>query len=160
MSLLDPIFNPLLEFNPLLIVLIISAIVCFIITIIYKLTTNQDLMKQLKEETKEFQKEMKELKEDPKKMMEVQKKAMKTNMRYMKHSMRSTLITFIPIILIFGWMNANIAYEPITPNQEFTVSVSLEKGVQGNVEIIAPEGIRVLTNTTKIVVDNEATWLL
>ena len=121
-GLLNPVFGPLLNLSPFWVVTIISALVSLIITVIYKFSTNQNLMKQLKDEMKELQKEMKELKNDPKKMMEVQTKAMQTNSKYMMQSMKSTLITFIPIILIFGWMNANIAYEPILPGQEFTIN--------------------------------------
>jgi uncharacterized membrane protein (DUF106 family) len=160
MSFLDPVFRPLLGLDPLFIVIIISAIITVLITTIYKFTTNQNLMKQLKGEMKEFQKEMKELKDDPKKMMEVNKKAMQTNMKYMSHSMRSTLITFIPIILIFGWMNANIAYEPIQPNQEFTVEALFAKGTDGTIELIVPKGISSLGEAEKDLKDNKATWTL
>jgi len=160
MSFLDPIFRPLLELDPLFIVLIISAIITVLITVIYKFTTNQNLMKELKDEMKEFQKEMKELKEDPKKMMEVQKKSMKTNMKYMSHSMRSTLITFIPIILIFGWMNANIAYEPIKANEEFTIDALFAKNTQGTIEITVPKGITLLGDAEKDIQDDKASWTL
>ncbi len=158
MSFLDPILRPLLELNILSIVFIISTIITVLITVIYKLTTNQNLMKELKDEMKEFQKEMKELKEDPKKMMEVQKKSMQTNMKYMSHSMRSTLITFIPIILIFGWMNANIAYEPIKANEEFTIDAIFEKNTVGSIEIVVPAGITLLGDAEKEIQDNKATW--
>jgi uncharacterized membrane protein (DUF106 family) len=160
MSFLDPVFSPLLVLNPLIIVLIISAIITVLITVIYKFTTNQNLMKELKDEMKEFQKEMKELKDDPKKMMEVNKKAMQTNMKYMSHSMRSTLITFIPIILIFGWMNANIAYEPIRPNEEFTVDALFAKDTVGSTTLEVPEGITLEGTTEKNVTDDAATWTL
>jgi len=122
-GILSPIFDPLLKLPMLWVIVIMSFLITFLITLIYKFTTNQSLMKDLKNEMKELQKEMKELKSEPQKMMAVQKKAMQSNMKYMSHSMRSMLFTFIPIILIFGWMNANLAYEPIVPNQEFTTSV-------------------------------------
>lgn len=160
MSFLDPVFRPLLELSPLFIVLIISAIITVLITTIYKFTTNQNLMKQLKDEMKEFQKEMKQLKDDPKRMMEINKKSMKTNMKYMSHSMRSTLITFIPIILIFGWMNANIAYEPILPNQEFTIDALFAKGTEGSIELVVPKGVNLLGDVEKKIQDGEATWTL
>jgi len=109
-NLLDPVLRPLLNLPIFWVVAILSTSISFIITIVYKLMTDQNLMKQLKDEMKELQNEMKELRNNPEKMMEVQKKAMQTNSKYMMQSMKSTLITFIPIILIFGWMNANIAY--------------------------------------------------
>ena len=68
-----------------------------------------EYMKELKGEMKEFQKEMKDLKDDPKKMMEVQKRAMEKNMKYMLQSLKPTLFTFIPLILIFGWLRSYYA---------------------------------------------------
>ncbi|MBI4447344.1 DUF106 domain-containing protein [Candidatus Woesearchaeota archaeon] len=84
--------------------IIISFILTLIVTLAYKFFTDQKLMKELKEEMKALQKEVKELKDHPEKMMEAQKKAMEKNMKYLMHSMKPTLITFIPIILIFGWL--------------------------------------------------------
>src|SRR3989344_3715081 len=111
-SFLDPFLGPLFRLPSFLALLIFSLLVSLLITLIYKYTTNQSLMKQLKGEIKEFQKEMKELKDKPGEVMRVQKEAMKTNLKYMSMSMKSTLITFIPIIFIFGWMNTHLAFEP------------------------------------------------
>jgi uncharacterized membrane protein (DUF106 family) len=159
-KLVAPIFNPLLAFDPIWIVLIISILVAVLITVIYKYTTNQSLMKDLKTELKELQKEMKTLRDDPKKMMGVQKQAMQTNMKYMGHSMRATLFTFIPIILIFGWMNAAVAFEPIFPGQEFSVTADFARGITGETSIVVPEGVTLLDGVTKNIVNGKARWSL
>jgi len=159
-NVLAPVFNPLLGLPMLWVVVIMAFIITLIITLIYKVSTDQNLMKDLKNEMKELQKEMKELKSEPKKMMEVQKKAMQTNMKYMSHSMRSMLFTFIPIILIFGWMNANLAYEPILPGQEFTTSIVFYEGVKGNVSLVVPEGVTVNGEMNKVISDGEVKWVL
>ncbi len=159
-GILSPVFNPLLELPMLWVVVIMAFLITFLITVIYKFTTNQNLMKELKDEMKELQKEMKELKSEPKKMMEVQKKSMQTNMKYMSHSMRSMLFTFIPIILIFGWMNAHLAYEPILPGQEFTTSVLFYNDVKGNVELVIPGGISSDGALSKTISDGEIKWVL
>ncbi len=84
--------------------LVISFILTFIITLAYKFLTDQKLMKSLKEELKELQKKMKEFKDQPSKLMEIQKEAMQKNFKYMIHSMKPTIITFLPIIIIFSWL--------------------------------------------------------
>jgi uncharacterized membrane protein (DUF106 family) len=138
MSWLDPMLGPLLDINPFLAVFLVSFLLSILITIIYKLMTDQELMKTLKEDMKAAQKEMKLLKDNPAKLIEHQKKAMEKNMKYMMHSMKPTLITFIPIILIFGWLNANFAYEPILPGEEFDVLITLNSGVYGHIEAFPP----------------------
>jgi len=159
-GVLSPVFDPLLKLSITWVVVIMAFLITFLITVIYKFTTNQNLMKELKDEMKELQKEMKELKSDPKKMMEVQKKSMQTNMKYMSHSMRSMLFTFIPIILIFGWMNSHLAYEPILPGQEFTTSVLFYDNIKGEVELTIPEGISSNGELNKTISDGEIKWVL
>lgn len=139
MAFLDPILNPLLAMNPFLAIFIVSLLLSVLITVIYKFMTDQELMKTLKADMKAMQKEMKALKEHPEKLMAAQKKVMDKNMKYMMHSMKPTLVTFIPIILIFGWLNANFAYEPITAGEEFSVDLTFKNNVYGSVEAIAPK---------------------
>jgi len=157
---LNPILSPLLNLPTFWAIIILSFIISLIITVIYKYTTDQNLMKQLKEEMKAFQKQIKELKKEPERAMAIQKKSMQTNMKYMMQSMKSTLYSFIPIILIFGWMNANLAYEPILPDQEFTTTVFFEDNVNGKIELSVPEGIEVNGNAKKEIRDSEIKWLL
>jgi len=144
-SFLDPalgfVFNPLLNLQPFWAILIISLLISVIIVVIYKYTTNQSLMKDLKDEIKTLQKEMKELRSEPEKAMHVQKRAMETNMKYMMHSFKPTLITLLPIILIFGWLTANLAFTPLLPGEDFSATLSLDKNYGGNVSLIVPEGL-------------------
>lgn len=159
-TLLDPIFSPLLSIPTLLSVFILSFLISLLITVIYKYTTDQNLMKQLKEEMKELQKKAKELKSQPEKAMQFQKQAMQSNMRYMKHSLKSTLYSFLPIILIFGWMNANLAYEPVLPNKDFITKVIFEDNAKGFADLSLPEGILTKEPLSKEVQNNEVKWTL
>ena len=163
-SFLDPalnfVFGPLLLLPPFWSIVIISFLISLIIIICYKFFTNQTEMKQLKDEQKELQKQMKELKNDPSKVMDVQKKAMQTNMKYMMKSMKPTLITFIPIILIFGWLQANMAFMPFVPGQDFSMEIDFEKGVSGNITISVPEGISLQGDATRIIEDGKVIFTM
>ncbi len=157
---LNFIFAPLLKLPAFLAILILSFIVSIVIILITKYTTDQALMKKLKEDIKEYQKQAKELKNEPAKAMEMQKKAMELNMKYMTHSLKPTIITFIPIILIFGWMSSTFAYESIKPQQEFSVTAIFGKNTNGNVELIVPEGITIVDGKIKKIENDKATWTL
>lgn len=143
-SFLDPVLNPLLKLNPILAIIIISVSLSAIITILYKYLTDQNLMKSLREQSKAYQKEMKEHKNNPEKMMEIQKKSMEVTMKMMKQSFKPMLFTMIPILLIFGWLNAHLAYEPIMPGQEFTTTVEFAKDITGSATIVVPENIEII----------------
>jgi uncharacterized membrane protein (DUF106 family) len=159
-NLLNPIFNPLLNLPSLLAVILLSFLISLIITLITKYATDQDLMKRLKEEMKEMQKEAKELKKEPEKAMRVQKQVMQTNMKYMKQSFKSMFYTFIPIILIFGWMSTNLAYDPILPGQDFTTTVVFKEDVHDTIELSVPEGIIIDGDIQKEIEDGTAKWTL
>jgi len=159
-SFLNTIFGPLLNLPTLWAVILLSFLISLIITVVYKYTTNQDLMKQLKDEMKEFQREIKELKKEPEKAMLVQKKSMQTNMKYMMQSMKSTLYSIVPIIIIFSWMSANFAYDPILPGQDFTTTVVFEEGAEGVIELSIPEGLTIDGSARKEVKDGEVKWIL
>jgi uncharacterized membrane protein (DUF106 family) len=137
---------------------ILSFFVSILMIFIYKLMTNQTEMKLLKEDIKKNQKEMRSLRKEPEKMMAVQKKVTKLNMKYMKETFKPTLVTFIPIIIIFAWMNANLAFEPINPAADFVVDVFVDKNLQGNVSVDVPAGLVVVEDLSKSVVNDKASF--
>ncbi len=162
MSFLDPVLNPvlgpLLTKSPLLLILLVSLVISVIITVAYKFLTNQEEMKRLKEQQKDFQKRMKELRQHPEEMMKVQKEAMKSNMDYMKHSLKATLITMLPIILIFSWMAGHLSFEPIYPGETYSVTATFAKGVTGNAQLIPDEGTELSSEAMQEIVGREVTW--
>ena len=89
------------SWSPLFSLLIISFIVGLLSTLTYKYLTNQQLIKETKEEMKKIQEEMKLLKSDPSKMMEKQKELMQKNAPIMKESFKLILYTIIPFGIIF-----------------------------------------------------------
>lgn len=102
----NTIFGFLIDWSPLGALIIISFILTALITIAYKYFTDQELMKSLKAELKELQQEMKDAKHDTEKLMQLQKKTMEKNMKYMMNSFKPTLITLVPILIIFSWLRA------------------------------------------------------
>lgn len=157
---MDVLFGWTLQMHPFWSILLISFILSLLVTLIYKFTTNQSLMKSLKEEIKALQAEMKTLKHDPNKMMEVNKRAMEANMKYMGQSFKPMLFTFLPVIIIFGWLNAHLAFEPIHPGQEFTMTALFEKGAAGNISVMAPDGVLVTSDVTKTITDGNAIFTM
>ena len=66
----------------------------------------------------------------------------------------------IPIILIFGWMNSHLSFDPILPGQDFTTSVIFEEGIKGEIELSVPDGMNIEGNSVKEVKDSEVKWIL
>jgi len=149
----------LLKMPPFWAILIISFVITVVTTLVYKFTTDQKKMKKLKEDMKEYQKKIKALsKSDPQKAMSIQQEAMKQNMEYMKHSFKSTLYTFIPIIIIFGWLSAHMAYYPLAPDQPFKITTYFAEGHAETVSISSIPELEILGNATQPIVDGKAEW--
>lgn len=96
---------------------ILSILLAFFINIITKLTTDQNKLKRIKERQKEIQKSLKEHKHDPQtyiaKQKEAQPEILKLTKQYMFSSMKSMIYTFIPLIIIFGWMRGHFGTEKV-----------------------------------------------
>jgi len=158
--ILDPVFRPIAGLGPFWATLIISFLISLLITVIYKYTTDQAMMKNLKDTMKRLQQEAKASRSDPAKMMRINKETMEKNMSYMMHSLKATLYTFIPIILIFSWLNVNMAYEPIQPGMNFDTNMYLKEGVKGSVRLDAPGFEAVSGNLTQEILNNKVGWTL
>lgn len=159
MAFLDVLLGWILLFHPAMSIFIISVLISLAITLALKFLTDQTLMKDLKAELKELQKEMKELRSNPKKMAKVNDRFMQTNMKYMSHSMKPTLFTFIPIILVFGWMNSHIGFYPLLPNTPFELTAEFEEA-EGMVEILVPDDVYFEGGESQEITRNKVSWQL
>ncbi len=155
--ILDTIFGPLLGLPPLAAVALMSFFVSFLISVIYKYTTDQNLMKRLRDEMTELQREAKELRDHPEKALAVQKQMMETNMKYMMQSMRSTLFTMLPILLIFGWMSGHFAYTPLMMGDTFTVGAEFNVD-SGEATLEVPQGLLLLNEAKQPLAQKRAEW--
>jgi|SRR3989344_1230966 len=99
------LFSWTLKFGYMWGIIIIAFILTLLTTLVYKYFTDQEALKNIKEENKKLQEEMKSHKGNPAKMAELQKQALQKGLiEPMKHQIKPLLITFLPFILIFGWL--------------------------------------------------------
>lgn len=90
--------------NPRTSIVLISFLVTFVMTLATKYLTDQKRIKELKEIHKRCQIEIKDAQGDLKKQSEIQSEMMNCSLEMMKYSMKPTLITFIPLILLLGFI--------------------------------------------------------
>ena len=157
-SVLDLVLRPLLALGYLNFLLLMSFLISLGITLLAKYTTDQKTMKEIKDSMKSYQEQMKQNKSNTQKMLELQKKAMQKNLEYMKHSFKGTLYTFIPIIIIFGWMGSNVGYMPIKSNDQFSINMLLSKDFSNKITIDVPDGIKILSGNAAMPRDAKSSW--
>ncbi|MCI5866658.1 MAG: EMC3/TMCO1 family protein [Methanosphaera sp.] len=117
MNYLDFILTPLMSLdatpsNPIFTIFLIAAIISFIIVVFQKILIDYDKMHELQDEMKQLQDEMRAAQSsgDPKALAKVQKKQMELlpkNTELMKMQMKPTILTMIPILIIYYGMIFN-----------------------------------------------------
>ena len=159
-AILNPVLGPLLALGDFWAIVIITFVLSLIITVVYKYVTNQEMMKQLKTDLKKLQLQAKEHRKDPDRMLKIQKEMMDKNMVLMRHSFKPTLITFIPLILIMGWLQSNMASDSLLVNGDFLVTVQTDKDFTGTVEILETPNIVLQSAANQTVQNRQAEFTL
>ena len=98
------LFKTFTEKFPLISIIIYSFIITLFLTWVYKKTTDQKRMKEIRERSAELRKESMKNKGDTKKVLEIQNEMMKLSMEQMKASFKSMIFTFIPIMFVFYFL--------------------------------------------------------
>lgn len=90
--------------NPVISIIVISLVVAIFINIVNYFVMPKDRIRELKEIQKACQIKLKDAKGDMKRVQEINKQMLGCSTEMMKHSFKPMLITFIPIILVFGFI--------------------------------------------------------
>ena len=109
----------ILQGNPQISIIFFAFLITVFITLVTKLLTDGNRMKELKGKQKELQAKMKEHKHNPEKMAEFQKEMFSNMGETMKSSFKPMLITLIPLLVFFGWLK-NVFATP--SNNEFSTN--------------------------------------
>ena len=153
-TFLSPFLLPLLNsLGTVWFVVLVSLFISLLTILVYKFTTDQTLMKNIRDDLKKMQDQMKKSMHDQKKVAALQKVMMDKQWTMMRHSFTSTFITMLPIIVLFGWLTAHLSYVPINEDVQFTVNVTFDDYV-GNVTLIVPKEITIVGSATKEVSSN------
>ena len=112
-AVLNPTFGTLLNYNATIGLIIITAIMSLILTLVQKYTTNQEELRKLRAEQKILHEEMKKYKDHPEKLLELQKQQLAFMPRTMDITMGSMAYTAIPILLFFRWFYDYFAENPV-----------------------------------------------
>ncbi len=155
------ILTAVLAWPPILVILLVSLFVSVLSVVVYKFTTNQTKLKSIHEEQKNLRAEIKKNQKNPEKAMKLNQRAMELSMEIMPESMKSMIFTFIPIIIIFGWLSANLSFMPLYAGDTFTTSMTFEKLLPGQqATLSASPGLGIVSAATQDVIGDKVVWEL
>ena len=110
-------------------IVFISLVTGAVMLFLFKLTSNQEAMKEVKTKISAYFLEMRLYKEDISAVMGSQKHILAANMRYMKLALIPAAVMIVPVILIMIQLNLRYSLASLTPGETAIVKVQVEEGV-------------------------------
>jgi uncharacterized membrane protein (DUF106 family) len=138
-------FYTLFELSPLLAIGIVAFLVTLLTNIVTKYTTDQEKIKRLKNEMKDLQDEMKQVGDDAEAMQDIQSQIWPKQKELMLSSMKPFIYYGIPLLLVFAWLSQTIAYQPIQPGDDFSVTAYVDETAP-NLSLDAANGLTASQN--------------
>ncbi|MFT4250531.1 MAG: EMC3/TMCO1 family protein [Candidatus Woesearchaeota archaeon] len=150
---LDALLGWSLQMDLWLGLFLLALIITVLMNAVYYFVTDQKEMRRLKGRIKDLQADMKKHRDNQKKVMQLQKNLLKLNGEYTKKSLKPTLYTLIPILIVFGWMAANLAFAPVLPGEEVVFVVEMREPA-----ILTLVGDVQVDERTKETIERERSW--
>jgi len=98
----------------IVVILIISVLVSILSNLAYKYATDQAMIKQVREDIKKHQESLK-AQTDPQKKLEIQSQITSLSMKLMPQTFKPMLVTIVPFLIIFTFLNKLYTNVPIIP---------------------------------------------
>jgi uncharacterized membrane protein (DUF106 family) len=121
-------------------IIFISLLTGGVMLLLFRLTSNQDAMKEVKTKISAYFLEMRLYKEDISTVMASQRRILRANMEYMKLAVVPAVVMIVPVILIMVQLNLRYAETGLKPGDTAIVKVKVEEGVD-----LLREGLRLST---------------
>jgi uncharacterized membrane protein (DUF106 family) len=141
--------------------ILVSVITGTVMLFLFKLTSNQEAMKEVKAKISAYFLEMRLYKEDASVVMASQRRILRANMGYMKLALIPALVMFVPVVLIMVQLNLRYAQTGFKPGDAAMVKVKVEKGmdvVRNTLSMTTDQGVEKASPAVRIPSLGEADW--
>ncbi|MBC7348403.1 MAG: hypothetical protein H5U05_00350 [Candidatus Aminicenantes bacterium] len=162
-TILKVIFLPFSSWNPWLAMLVISLLTALLLLLVYKKTSNQAGIKQVKNLIKASLLEIRLYQSDFRTQLGSQKQLVAANLRYLLYNLQPLLVMILPIFLLLAQLNLWFGYRAVRPGETFLLKVRFITAVdmeRVNLELETPPGLTVETPPVRIIDLREASWRL
>jgi hypothetical protein len=141
--------------------ILVSVITGGVMLFLFKLTSNQIAMKEVKAKISAYFLEMRLYKEDVSVVMASQRRILRANLDYMKLALIPALVMFIPVVLIMVQLSLRYAQTGFRPGDSAVLKVTMEKGVDvvgSNVRLTTNGGLEKASPAVRIPSLGETDW--
>ncbi len=159
-KLVDAILFPFKSLHPLLTLTILSIAVGIVFILIFRSTSDQNKIREKKEQIQGYMMEMRLFKDNPRILLSAFGNIICNNLSYIKYALKPLLVMSIPVIIILIHLDAWYGYMPLKKGDSVILSVKTRGIIKSHdkVEIIVSDGIVVETPPIWIPDANEVDW--
>jgi len=155
----DLLFFPITVFNPMGGLIFISILVGILMLFVFKHTSDQDGIRQLKNHLKAHLLEFRLYRDDVGLSLAAMKNLLLVNLRYLKFALKPMLILMGPTVLILIQLASWYEYRPLRVGESAILSLKLKEASNlQKIELGVPEGLIVETPPLRILQKNEIDW--
>ena len=142
-------------------IVFISLVTGAIMLFLFKLTSNQQAMKEVKTRISAYFLEMRLYKEDFSTVVASQGRILRANLGYMRLALLPAVVLVIPVVLIMVQLNLRYAHKDLEPGQTAMVKVQLSEGVDAigeRLSLTAGDGVEKASPAVRIPSLGEVNW--
>jgi uncharacterized membrane protein (DUF106 family) len=139
----------------------ISLLTGAVMLFLFKLTSNQAAMKEVKTKISAYFLEMRLYKEDVSVVVGSQRRILLANMNYMKLAVVPAVVMIVPVILIMVQLNLRYAQTGLEPGDTALVKVKVEEGfdvIRDGIRLTAGSGLEKASPAVRIPTLAETDW--
>lgn len=125
--LFSVLFFPFRHLNPWFGMVFVSLLTGLLMLVIFRLTSNQEGIKRVKDKIKAHLLELRLFKDNLNISLKAQGQILRHNFRYIGYSLKPMLVMMIPLILILVQLNFWFGYKPLRPGESAILKVKLER---------------------------------
>jgi uncharacterized membrane protein (DUF106 family) len=161
-GLVSALLYPFGGLHPLIGLTVISLVVAILMLLVFKVTSNQDGLADVKRKIHASLFEMRLFNADLGALLRAQGDLLKSNLRYLGYSLVPMLWMIVPFVLLVGQLHYHYGFEPVRPGQPVLVEADLAEGWQDGVEAEDVRGftkpVAHLTASDGVRVETPALW--
>jgi uncharacterized membrane protein (DUF106 family) len=160
-ALLDFLLTPFSFLDPVWILFVISMLAGVLMLLIFRLTSKQSMIKEVKNKMQAHLIEILLFKDSPRIILTAQKNLIRYNARYMKYAFAPMVYMILPMSLLLVHLDGWFGYRPLQIGESAIFSVKLSGGgpkVLSRISIEADKGLTVETLPLRILENGEINW--
>jgi uncharacterized membrane protein (DUF106 family) len=160
-KIFDALFYPLRSMSPWIGMTVVSFLTGLLMLFVFKWTSNQKGIKQVKNKIKAHLLELRLYKDSLALSLQAQGNILRCNLRYIGYSVKPMMVMILPLILILIQLNFWFGYQSLTTNQSALLKVKLKENqnpMQISLEIEPSPELNLETPPLRIEEFKEINW--